>query len=55
MTFNQFDKAIDTAMEYGLEEEKATNLVGDICDIFELRPEESEDDVLMLMLAKMFE
>lgn len=51
MKFEQYNKAIDVLVEvFDIEEDKAINIVSTICDIFELEPVETEEEILAMIL-----
>lgn len=50
MKFEQYNKAIDVLVEmFGMEEEKAIDIVSVLCLIFELEPIETEEEILLMI------
>lgn len=51
MKFEQYSGAIDVLVEmFGIEEEKAIDIVNAMCLVFELEPVETEEEILLMLL-----
>lgn len=52
MKFEQYNKAIDVLVEmFDMEEEKAINIVNAMCSVFELKPTETREEILLMLMG----
>lgn len=54
MKFEQYNKAINVLVEmFNMEEEKAIDIVNIMCLTFELKPIETEEEILSMLLENL--